>query len=155
MSQLDGQAILKLLPHRFPLLLVDRVTECVPGEHIAGVKNIANGEPLVDAAAAFPSLLVLEALAQLSVILTFRTLERDPTGTELMLFAGIDNARFHAPIVAGDRLLLSSRLKRLRRGLGVYLARCEVAGRLVAEAQLTAAWRIAADQPVGAHETRK
>ena len=106
---IEINAIMQILPHRYPLLLVDRVLDCVPGKHITGLKNITRCEPFLANAAhdqrAMSHLLVIEALAQLSVILAFRTLGLQPNGNELMFFAGIDNAKFHDTARPGDQLL--------------------------------------------------
>lgn len=134
---------MQLLPHRFPLLLVDRVIDCVPGKHISGVKNITNGDALFVSSIArervMPHLLVIEALAQLSVILAFKTLELHPTGNELMFFAGIDNANFGKVALPGERLVLRSQLHRIRRLVGWFHAQAEVEGHFVIEVSMLAA----------------
>jgi 3-hydroxyacyl-[acyl-carrier-protein] dehydratase len=143
---MDIQAIQAMLRHRYPFLLVDRVTACQPGQIIAGYKNLSAGECGAfsgDPGRYLPQLLVLEALAQIAVILTFRTLNVVPTGNELMFFAGIDKAVFHSSARCGDRLDLEARVGRLMpgKGIGKFLTRAEVGGRMVAEAEMMAAMR--------------
>ena len=140
---IEINAMMQLLPHRFPLLLVDRVFECVPGEHIVGVKNVTRCEPFLAGAAcperAMPHLIVVEALAQLSVVLAFKTLALLPTGNELMFFAGIDQAKFYDPARPGDQLILRSEVCRIRRLVGWFHAWAEVEGRVVVDVSMLAA----------------
>jgi len=144
---MDIQAIMRILPHRFPLLFVDRVTECVPGKHIGGLKNVTRGEPFLARAgpsrapSGMPHLLVVEALAQISVILTYRSLAREPADDDLMFFAGIDTARFGVPVDCGDTLVLRVEIARLRKSAGWYAGRAEVNGRVACEVRMMAAWQ--------------
>lgn len=142
---MDIPAIMQLLPHRYPFLLVDRVLDCQPGKHITGLKNLTCNEPFFccseQSGRTMPHLLVVEALAQLAVILTFQTLQIRPTGHELMFFAGIDNARFATPASPGDQIILHSEVKRLRKGLGTYRGRAEVSAGVSAEIDMLAAWK--------------
>jgi len=91
-----------------------------------------------------PRLLLLEALAQVAVVLTFRTLRIEPSGNELMFFAGIDHARFVGTVSAGDRVLLEARVLRIMpaKGIGKFATTASVAGRVVATAELIAAIRL-------------
>lgn len=140
---MDIHEIMRMIKHRYPFLLVDRVTDCIPGDHIAGYKNTTRAEPLFASRApgpvAMPQLLIVEALAQISVILTYKTLRIEPTGKELMFFAGIDDARFGIAVQPGDRLDLRSEVVRIRKSLGWFRGRAEVGGRLVAEMSMLAA----------------
>lgn len=144
---MDVQAIMRILPHRFPLLFVDRVTECVPGKHIRGIKNVTRGEPFLAqprsarAPAGMPHLLVVEALAQIAVILTYRSLGREPTGDDLLFFAGIDTARFGAMVGCGETLDLHAEIVRLRKSAGWFAGRAEAGGRAVCEVRMMAAWQ--------------
>jgi 3-hydroxyacyl-[acyl-carrier-protein] dehydratase len=131
---LDINSILHILPHRYPFLFVDRVIECVPGQHIVGLKNLSRA----DARHAISHLIVIEALAQVSVILAFKTLALQPTGRELMFFAGIDQARF-GPAIAGDRLLLRSTVSRIRKMIGWFHAQAFVDDCLVVDVAMLAA----------------
>ena len=100
---LDIEQIKELLPHRYPLLLVDRVTEYQSGESIRGFKNVTANESLFQGhfpdVAIFPGVLICEALAQLSVIFGFLTTGNRPTDGYLYLFAGLDNVKFKRQVV--------------------------------------------------------
>jgi len=105
---LDSQAIQKLLPHRYPFLLVDRIVELVPRERIVGIKQVSINEPYFQGhfpgAPVMPGVLVVEALAQVGAVLALREIEdRDQ---KLVLFTGIKEARFRRPVVPGDTLVL-------------------------------------------------
>jgi 3-hydroxyacyl-[acyl-carrier-protein] dehydratase len=142
---IEINAIMELLPHRFPLLLVDRVLDCVPGNHICGVKNLTHCESFFVGSAsrerAMPHLLVIEALAQVSVILAFKTLELKPTGDQLVFFAGIENADFRDFARPGEQLLLRSEVRRIRKLVGWFHARAKVDGRLIVDVSMLAAIR--------------
>jgi 3-hydroxyacyl-[acyl-carrier-protein] dehydratase len=142
---MDICEIMKHLPHRYPFLLVDRVLECVLGERIKGIKNVTANEPFFPGHfpgyPVMPGVLIIEALAQVSVILVYKTLDRVPDGKTHIFFAGIDNARFRRQVLPGDRLQLESTQKRLVRGVGKFDVRATVDGALVAEAELLAAFR--------------
>jgi len=144
-SALDAQAILRMLPHRYPFLLVDRVTECAEGSHIVGFKNVCRAEALMRAGAdaTMPHLIVVEALAQISVILTYRTLEREPSDGQLAFFAGIDGARFGYGPRPGDRLDLRASVMKIKRGVGRFAGRASVGDAPVCEVEMVAAWRTA------------
>ena len=142
---MDICEIMRHLPHRYPFLLVDRVLECIPGERIKATKNVTANEPFFQGHfpgyPVMPGVLVIEALAQVSVILVYKTLNRLPDGKSLIFFAGIDNARFKRQVLPGDQLLLESTEKRLVRGVGKFAVRASVGDALVAEAELLAALR--------------
>ena len=139
-GELDIDSILHILPHRYPFLFVDRVIECVPGQHIVGLKNLSRADGMQE----MSHLIVIEALAQVSVILAFKTLALKPTGTELMFFAGIDHARFGPPI-AGDRLLLRSTVSRIRKMIGWFHAQAFVGDCLVVDVAMLAAIKTRSD----------
>ena len=123
-TMIEASSIMGILPHRYPFLLIDRVLECKPGEHITGIKNVTRCEPmLTQAEQSLPHLIVVEALAQLSVILAFKTLDLLPTGGELVFFAGIENAKFGRIVRCGDRMMLRSELRRIRQFIGWFQAR--------------------------------
>jgi len=144
-AEMDICEIMRHLPHRYPFLLVDRVLECIPGERIKAIKNVTANEPFFQGHfpgyPVMPGVLVIEALAQVSVILVYKTLNRLPDGKSLIFFAGIDNARFKRQVLPGDQLLLESTEKRLVRGVGKFAVRASVGDALVAEAELLAALR--------------
>lgn len=143
---LDMPQIMGMLMHRPPFLLVDRIINCCPGRSIEGYKNVSRADGFLGGSECdiptMPRLLLIEALAQVSVILTYKTLRIEPTGQELMFFAGIDNARFEGAAVAGDVLNLHSEVVRLRKKMGWFKARADVKGTLVAEMTMLAAIQI-------------
>jgi 3-hydroxyacyl-[acyl-carrier-protein] dehydratase len=143
--EMDINEIMRHLPHRYPFLLVDRVLECVPGERIKAIKNVTVNEPFFQGHfphyPVMPGVMIIEALAQVSVILVYQTLKRMPSNDSLIFFAGIDGARFKRQVLPGDQLTLEATEVRLVRGVGKFDVRASVAGALVAEAQLLAALR--------------
>lgn len=145
MGEMDIGEIMRYLPHRFPLLLVDRVLECIPGESIKAIKNVTVNEPFFQGHfpgyPVMPGVLVVEALAQVSVILVHKTLNLTADGKSLIFFAGIDDARFKRQVRPGDQLLLESTKVRLTRVVGKFNVRATVGDVLVAEAQLLAVLR--------------
>lgn len=144
---LDIQEIMQLLPHRYPFLLVDRVLECVPGRSISGYKNITRNEPFFPQPcrqdATMPDMLVVEAMAQIAVILTYKTLKLTPESEALFFFAGIDDSRFLGDVRPGDRLELGSSVVRIMaaRGIGKFATWASVDGKRVAEATMIAAMK--------------
>ncbi len=150
MPALDINAIKKLLPHRYPMLLVDAVTDYKVGEWIHGIKNVSVNEPYFQGHfphyPVMPGVFVIEAMAQLAGLLTTLSGVAKPDGSQLVLFAGIDEARFKRQVMPGDTLALQVDLVRAIRGVGRFRARAEVAGNVVCEAILLAAVR---DMPKG------
>ena len=145
MPALDHNEIMKLLPHRFPMLLVDRVLEYEVGKSIRGLKNVSVNEPFFPGHfphyPVMPGVLVIEAMAQLAGLLTMLSDLAKRDGSQLVLFAGIDEARFKRQVLPGDTLVLECELKRAVRGVGRFLCRAHVADQLVCEASLLAAVR--------------
>jgi 3-hydroxyacyl-[acyl-carrier-protein] dehydratase len=143
--QMDVNEIMRHVAHRPPFLLVDRVIECVPGRSIKAVNNVTINEPFFQGHfpgyPVMPGVLIIEALAQVSVILVYQTLKRMPDDKSMILFAGIDNARFKRQVRPGDQLTLESTEIRLVRGVGKFAVRASVGDALVAEAELLAALR--------------
>jgi 3-hydroxyacyl-[acyl-carrier-protein] dehydratase len=142
---MDILEVMQYLPHRYPMLLVDRVTELVPNTSIRGIKNVTMNEPFFpghfDGWPVMPGVLVIEALAQLASILAWKTVGRKPGDGWNIFFAGIDNARFRRMVLPGDQLVLEGVLQRQVRGIGKYAVRASVDGASVAEADLMAAMR--------------
>src|SRR5580698_7443638 len=105
--QFDIHGILKLLPHRYPFLLVDRVLECRSGESIRALKNVTYNEPFFPGhfpvRPVMPGVMIIEALAQTAGILAFVTSGIVPNATRRFYFVGIDNARFRKPVEPGDQ----------------------------------------------------
>ena len=139
---LDSIAIQKLLPHRYPFLLVDRVLECEVGAHIRCIKNVTFNEPFFQGhfpgQPVMPGVLVLEALAQAGGLLTQMSHQADATG-KLFYLVKIDNAKFSRMVVPGDRLELCVSLKRTIRNMALYDCVARVDGEQVACAEILCA----------------
>ncbi len=137
---MDIADILEYLPHRYPMLLVDRVLECEPGKRIIGIKNVSINEPFFAGHfphhPVMPGVLIIEALAQVSAILSFKTLGNKPDKESVYYFVGIDDARFKRPVLPGDQLILESAIERHVRGIWKFSARARVGENLAAEANL-------------------
>ena len=141
--KLDIIKILQLMPHRYPILLVDRVLEIEPGVRISAIKNVSVNEPFFQGHfpghPVMPGVLMIEALAQAAAVLTYVTMKTSyPEGT-LFLFAGIDGARFKRPVGPGDQLILEVTMDRIKRGVGKFTCRALVDGELACEAELMCA----------------
>ena len=135
--------IMELLPHRYPFLLVDKVLECVPGEHIVAIKNVTANEPFFPGhfpnRMVMPGVLVIEAMAQTSGILAFKTVGSQPEEESLYYFVGIDKARFKRPVVPGDQLIMTTELLGVRRGFWRFKSKAEVDGKVVATGEFMTA----------------
>ncbi len=132
--------ILKYLPHRYPLLLVDRVLSFEAGKDIVALKNVSINEPFFVGHfphhPVMPGVLIVEALAQAAAILTLRTENTVNKEDTVYYFVGIDGVRFKKPVMAGDQLILKVAIERQIKGLWKYSARAEVDDHLVTEAKL-------------------
>lgn len=142
LNTIEIQEILSLLPHRYPFLLVDRVTDYVLGESIKAYKNITINEPCFTGhfpgRPIFPGVLILEAMAQAAGVLGFKTMGQSD---QLYLYAGIDNARFKRPVVPGDKLDLDIQLLKERRGIWKFKGVASVDGDNVCVAEFMCAIR--------------
>jgi 3-hydroxyacyl-[acyl-carrier-protein] dehydratase len=142
---LDIYEVLKYLPHRYPFLLVDRVLGYEAGKRLTAMKNVSINEPFFPGhfphRPVMPGVLVLEALAQATGILSFITTGTRPSERILYYFVGIDNARFKRPVEPGDRLILEVEQLRVMRGVGKFHAEAKVDGVLAATAELMCAER--------------
>ena len=140
--QLDMQAILERLPHRYPFLLVDRVLECRPGESIRALKNVTYNEPFFPGhfpdRPVMPGVMIIEALAQVAGILCFVTANVIPDHNTRLYLVAIDKARFRRPVVPGDQLLLTAQLERSLKGIWRFSTVALVDDQEVAQAQLMA-----------------
>ncbi len=140
---MDIHAVLKQLPHRYPLLLVDRVIECVPGKSIHALKNVTINEPFFPGhfphRPVMPGVMILEALAQAAGILAFKTAGVVPNEQTRFYFVGIDKARFRRPVEPGDQLILKATLERAMRGIWKFSTVAEVGGEEVASATMMVA----------------
>ena len=153
MTSLDIHQILEHLPHRYPMLLVDRVLEVEGGKNIRALKNVSINEPFFPGHyphfPVMPGVLVIEALAQAAAILSFVTMNVKPNPQSLYYFVGIDNARFKKPVMPGDQLILEVSLVRSLRGMWKYSAHAKVGEALCAQADLMCAYKmVAADEAV-------
>jgi 3-hydroxyacyl-[acyl-carrier-protein] dehydratase len=140
MSAMDIHDILEYLPHRYPILLVDRVLEVVPGERITALKNVSVNEPFFPGHyphhPVMPGVLIIEALAQTAAILSFKTLGGKPDDQSVYYFVGIDGARFKKPVSPGDQLVMEVSLLANKRGIWKFAAVAKVDGQVAAEAEL-------------------
>ncbi len=132
--------IKRYLAHRYPFLLVDRVLELEPGKRIKALKNVTINEPFFQGHFphfhVMPGVLIIEALAQASGLLSLRSRAEPPGANVVFFFAGIDDARFKRPVVPGDALTLESELLVEKRGLVKYAVKASVGEQLACEAQL-------------------
>jgi 3-hydroxyacyl-[acyl-carrier-protein] dehydratase len=148
---MDIQEILKTLPHRYPIILVDRVLELEPGKRIVAIKNVSANEPVFTGHfphyPVMPGVLILEAMAQTSAVLAFVSAGHTAQEDSLYYFAGIDRARFKRPVIPGDQLRMEVIKGREMRGVAKFEARAFVDGVLVCEAELMCAYRQLAPQP--------
>ncbi|MEP6885018.1 MAG: 3-hydroxyacyl-ACP dehydratase FabZ [Gammaproteobacteria bacterium] len=142
-ERLDIEAIMRQLPHRYPFLLVDRVLECVPGERLHALKNVTFNEPYFPGhfphRPVMPGVIIIEALAQASGILAFKTAKVVPDNDTRFYFVAIDNARFRKPVEPGDQLHLKVTLKRAFKGIWKFHCLAEVDGVEVAAAEIMVA----------------
>ena len=134
---LDARQIQEIIPHRYPMLLVDRILELEPGVRAVGVKNVSHGDAFFvghfPGYPVMPGVLIVEALAQVGAVALLRMPEYRG---KLAFFAGIDGVRFKRPVVPGDVLRLEVELGKLRRGFGSGTATATVEGQLAAQGQL-------------------
>ncbi|MEQ1662211.1 MAG: 3-hydroxyacyl-ACP dehydratase FabZ [Thiobacillus sp.] len=142
---MDIAEVMQYLPHRYPFLLIDRVTELELGKSITAIKNVTINEPFFPGhfpgTPVMPGVLILEAMAQAAALLSFKTKQYAPEDIGIVYFAGIDSARFKKPVTPGDQLTLKVEIVREMRGIWKYTGRAEVDGALVAEAELMATLR--------------
>ncbi len=139
-TSMDINDILKHLPHRYPMLLVDRVLECVPGERITALKNVSINEPFFPGhyphQPVMPGVLIIEAMAQTAAILSFKTLNDRSNDNTVYYFVGIEGARFKKPVLPGDQMILDASIIYHKRGMWRFKVQATVDGQLVSEAEL-------------------
>ncbi len=145
LNRLEVEQIFELIPHRFPFLLVDRVLDYVPNERMHAIKNVTFNEPFFTGhfpqKPVFPGVLMIEALAQTTGILSAVSLtDKDPKDA-LYYFASIDNARFKKQVIPGDTLHLEVELLKFRRGMGKFLSTAKVDGEIACSAEIMCARR--------------
>ncbi|MBK1852417.1 MULTISPECIES: 3-hydroxyacyl-ACP dehydratase FabZ [unclassified Marinobacter] len=137
--------IMEHLPHRYPFLLVDRVTEIEKSKSIKGYKNVSFNEPFFTGHfpdnPIMPGVLIIEAMAQLSGILGFVTVGRKPSDGLVQYLAGTSKARFKRPVLPGDRLSMESEIISGKRGIWKFDCRALVDGEIVCVAEILTAER--------------
>ena len=142
---IDIHHILKRLPHRYPMLMVDRVLELEKGKRIRAIKNVTINEPFFvghyPKRPVMPGVLMIEALAQAAAILAFESGEAVLDDNTVYYFVGIDGARFKRPVEPGDQLTLDVTLGRSKAGIFKFSARASVGDELAVEAELMCAVR--------------
>ena len=142
---MDIHQILEKLPHRYPILLVDRVLEVEPGKRIRALKNVSINEPYFVGhfphRPVMPGVLMLEALAQAAALLSFADRNLQADKNSVIYFVGIDGARFKRPVEPGDQLLLEVTADRAKAGIYKFGARALVGEELACEAQLMCTMR--------------
>ncbi|HEU4817832.1 3-hydroxyacyl-ACP dehydratase FabZ [Janthinobacterium sp.] len=146
---LDILAIKSLLPHRYPLLLVDRVLDWEANKTITAIKNVTVNEEFFQGhfphKPVMPGVLMIEALAQTAALLSFLSMGVKPDENSVVYFVGIDNARFKRPVEPGDQLKMDVEILRVSRGIWKYKAVGTVDGKLAVEAELMCTIRSAQD----------
>lgn len=142
-SRMDIHQVLQHLPHRYPFLLIDRVIECRPGQSLIALKNVSYNEPYFSGhfpvRPVMPGVLILEALAQATGILAFKSTDSQPEENSLYYFVGIDSARFKQPVEPGDQLILKVELLRNVKNIWKFKAEATVDDRVVATADIMCA----------------
>lgn len=140
MKTLDIHEIKNLLPHRYPFLLVDRVTEAVEGERLTALKNVTVNEPFFEGhfphRPVMPGVLILEAMAQASAILASFDLDKIDNQNRLYYFVGIDKARFKRPVEPGDQLIFDVKIVRRIKNMWKCEGIATVDGEVAAKAEL-------------------
>ncbi len=137
---MEIQQIMKHLPHRYPFLLIDRVLSCDARKEIVALKNVTINEPFFAGHfphyPVMPGVLIVEAMAQASAILAFKSFDLKSDENSVYYFVGIDEARFKKPVVPGDQVIIKAQVVRNLRGIWKFTAQAQVADTLVSEAQL-------------------
>jgi 3-hydroxyacyl-[acyl-carrier-protein] dehydratase len=140
LNTIDIHEIQRLLPHRYPFLLIDRVIDFTAGEQLVGIKNVTFNEPQFTGhfpqRVIMPGVLILESLAQATGLLAFKTVEELHSDDALYYLAGIDNARFKRPVEPGDQLQLKVTLVKQKRNLWKFFGEASVDGELVVSADI-------------------
>lgn len=143
---MDILEIRQFLPHRYPFLLIDRVTEVEAGKRITGFKNVSVNEEFFNGhfpeKPIMPGMLILEAMAQISGILGFHTTGKRPADGYIYLFVGADNVRFKRQVVPGDRLTLEAEIVTSKRNIYKFTCRASVDGELASSADILVAEQV-------------
>lgn len=140
-SQLDILKIMEMIPHRYPMILVDRVIDVVPDESCTGIKNVTINEGFFQGHfpryPVMPGVMIVESMAQTAAVLVVATLGESAKG-KLVYFMTVDNARFRRPVTPGDSLRVHVRKLHQRRNVWKFAGEVKVDGTLVAEAEFAA-----------------
>lgn len=135
---LDYTAIARIIPHRFPFLLVDRITEFAPDQRIVGIKNVSINEPYLSrhngGRPTLPPTVLMEAVAQVGAILILAKPENEGM---LIFFRGMERVRFRGPVHAGDQVVIEANVKRLKSRMGVLDGRARVGKKVVIHGTMT------------------
>jgi 3-hydroxyacyl-[acyl-carrier-protein] dehydratase len=138
-----SEEVKQFLPHRYPFLLVDRVLECTPGETLTAIKNVTVNEPFFQGhfpqKAIMPGVLIIEALAQATGLLGFKTMSESPSEDLLYMLVGVDNVRFKRQVIPGDQLVLKVKLLKKSRIIWKFSCEASVDGELVTCADMLCA----------------
>jgi len=142
-SEMYIEEIRRFLPHRYPFLLIDRVLDCVPGETLTAIKNVSVNEPFFTGhfpeTPIMPGVLIIEALAQATGLLGFRTMSEEPSADLLYMLVGVDDVRFKRQVVPGDQLMLKAKVERQSRVIWKFSCEASVDGKIVTTANLLCA----------------
>jgi len=142
-SEMYIEEIRRFLPHRYPFLLIDRVLDCVPGETLTAIKNVSVNEPFFTGhfpeTPIMPGVLVIEALAQATGLLGFKTMSEEPSDDLLYMLVGVDNVRLKRQVVPGDQLMLYVKVKRRSKVIWRFTCEASVDGDIVTTADLLCA----------------
>ena len=145
LNAMEIQEIMEHLPHRYPMLMIDRVLSVDPGKEIIALKNVTINEPFFAGHfphyPVMPGVLIVEAMAQAAAVLAFKTFNLKSDSRSVYYFVGIDEARFKKPVMPGDRLILKVQILRAIRGIWKFSAQAFVEDVLVSEAQLLCTMR--------------
>ncbi len=149
MNTLDINQIKEYLPHRYPLLLVDRVLDWEKDKRMTAIKNVTVNEEFFNGhfphKPVMPGVMMIEAMAQTAALLSFLSVGKKPDASSVVYFIGIDGVRFKRPVVPGDQLKMDVEILRCTRGIWKYKAIATVDGQLAVEAELMCTMRSAAD----------
>jgi 3-hydroxyacyl-[acyl-carrier-protein] dehydratase len=142
-ENIDILEILRILPHRYPFVMVDRILSIVPEKSVTGIKNVTFNEPFFQGhfpgRPVMPGVLILEGMAQAGGIMAYYSTPGS-IGNKLLYFASIDKARFRRPVVPGDQIVYKLEVLKYKRGFWVMAGEAHVDGKLAAEAELMASF---------------
>jgi 3-hydroxyacyl-[acyl-carrier-protein] dehydratase len=142
---MDINEIMKVLPHRYPFLLIDRVVSFDPNETLVATKNVTINEPFFQGHfpghPVMPGVLIIEAMAQTAALLAFQSLDITKPENHVVYFVGIDQARFKKPVAPGDQLIITAEIIRNLKGIWKFSAKAEVDGKIASEAVLMCTMR--------------